>query len=72
MTFKIKLNHRNAVPHEYAKTEYLAKRKAQKIARTAKNMAANVVSIVYVEDCLGGLRAQYDVSNPSRNLAGLS
>ena len=70
MTFKIKLNHRGAAPYDYAKTEYLAKRKAQKIARTLP--IYGVVSIVYVEDCLGGLRAQYNASNPSRNLAGLS
>ena len=63
MTFKIKINHRGAVAYDYAKTEYLAKRKARKIVQTAKAMASNVVDIVYVEDCLGGLRAEYRVND---------
>ena len=66
MTFRIKINHRNAIPCDYAKTEYLAKRTARLMARRAAKLRFlnnQVVDIIYVEDCLGGLRAEYRVDD---------
>ena len=66
MTFKIKINHRGAVAYDYAKTEYLAKQKARLMARKAARsrfLNNQVVDIIYVEDCLGGLRAEYRVDD---------
>ena len=66
MTFKIKINHRGAVAYDYAKTEYLAKRTARLMARRAAKLRFlnnKVVDIIYVEDCLGGLRAEYRVDD---------
>ena len=66
MTFKIKINHRNAVPYAYAKTEFYAKKKARMMARKAARspfLNNQVVDIIYVEDCLGGLRAEYRVDD---------
>ena len=73
MTFKIKLNFRTSKGIVgYEKTEYLAKKRAKQIARIFRPKHEGDDLIVYVEDCLGGLRAQYKASNPRRNLAGLS
>lgn len=66
MTFKIKINHRGAVAYDYAKTECLAKQKARLMARKASRspfLNNEVVDIIYVEDCLGGLRAEYRVDD---------
>ena len=75
MTFKIKLNYRGADTYEYAKTETSAKQKARLIARKAARSPffknGDAVSIIYVEDCLGGLRAEYRVDD-TRYIMGVN
>ena len=75
MTFKIKLNYRGAAAYDYANTETVAKQKARLIARKAASSPffknTDAVSIIYVEDCLGGLRAEYRVDD-TRYIMGVN